>query len=1073
MARLALLAFISVLLGMHPGTSSDPAARGLADQLALADQLTLDEVIAGGFSAPVQVTHAGDGTGRLFVVEQGGKIRIIKNKAVLPTPFLDLTARLVCCGERGLLGLSFHPAYASNGYFYVDYTRQPDGATVVARFQRSVLNADLADPGSQQTLLVIEQPYANHNGGQLAFGKDGYLYIGMGDGGSGGDPQNNGQNIDTLLGKLLRLDVDHGSPYAIPADNPFAGRAGADEIWVLGLRNPWRFSFDRQTGDLYIGDVGQGAWEEIDFQAFGTAGGLNFGWRCREGAHDYDFSGNCLTAQLTEPIAEYSHSEGASVTGGFVYRGRLYPALVGRYFFADYVNGKIWSLTKTGEAPVTWSPPVLELDTSFTISAFGEGEDGELYVVNYGQGQIHHLADLDGPSPNLTHSAKQVSVPSANANEVVRYTIYLTNTGALVNSPLFLTDNIPAGLVYKPGTLQASHGTVDDSASPALTWQGNMNAAPVITITYQVTVTGVVTGSIVNQASLQVPPATALVLAASLSVPRRALGSSGPDFLLPGTQPDRQRSELQPAVDCDICHSAEIYDRWRGSLMSQAGRDPLLWAALHVAEIDVPGSGEYCLRCHTPRGWLQERGRLSTGAGLQMEDIHNGVTCAMCHRMVDPLPNPADESAALDAAIRSGLANPLPSGFVGSAAAIVDPADHRRGPFSFNLALAYHPAYRTAFLGQDQEAVTQARMCGTCHNVYNPVLTWDDGRQQFWPNTMGAAAPSFARDYLFPVETTYDEWLSSDFASGGVIVPGFTTYKPGGVVETCQDCHMPRAIGTAADTAFNPVRRDCQTNGCLPVHTFVGGNAWVPQLLQNTDWRLNASGDKAYLNNTVLEAQAMLRRAASLEISLADHDTYKTARVRVTNHSGHKLPTGYAEGRQMWLHLQAFDAAGHLVYQSGAYDPLGGQLLYDPALKVYEVKQGVTSELAGQLQLPAGETFHFVLNNTVVKDNRIPPAGVTRLEYDRPGLRPVGAAYLDGQHWDDTFYTVPPETDSLRVSLYYQTSSREYIDFLRQNGGIDGLALGQIWQSLKSPPQLVASIAYPQQYHYLPLIGRR
>lgn len=1052
---------------ISPGTG---VALSMENVLSEDVQITLDEVIATGFSIPIQVTNAGDGTRRLFVVEQSGKIRIIKENSVLSTPFLDLSTQVVCCGERGLLGLAFHPAYGSNGYFYINYTRISDGATVIARYQRSVSNADLADPNSQQILLVISQPYTNHNGGQVAFGKDGYLYIGMGDGGSGGDPQNYAQNINSLLGKMLRIDVDHGSSYAIPAGNPFIGTDGLDEIWALGLRNPWRFSFDRQTGDQYIGDVGQNLWEEIDFQAYGTPGGINYGWRCREGAHDYNFSGTCATLQLTDPITEYSHSEGYSVTGGFVYRGYLFPALVGRYFFADYVTGKVWSLYKTSLNPITWSAAELELDMGYNISAFGESETGEIYVVNYNQGQIHHLADVNGPSPNLENSTKQVSTPAADAGEVVTYTITISNTGGLVNSAVFISDQVPLGLQYKPGSLHASHGTVDDSASPILSWQGNLAASPLILITYQVTVTGVVTGSIVNQAILQSPPDTSLSLAASLSVPDRALATTAQDFFFPGTQPSSGRTELHPAADCDTCHSAPIFDRWRGSIMGQAGRDPLLWAALHVANIDAPGAGEYCLRCHTPRGWLQGRSQAADGSELQMEDIHNGVTCTMCHRMIDPLANLTDESAALDTVIRSELSDPVPTDFVGSAAAIVDPNDNRRGPFSFNLELPYHTAFRTAFLGQDQDAVTQARLCGTCHNVYNPVLSWDTDRQQFWPNLMGEPASSFDQDQLFPVETTFDEWLASDFANGGVVLAGFPSYKPGGVVETCQDCHMPHLVGIATDPAFNPVLRDCQINGCLPVHTFVGGNTWVPQLLQNPSWRLTVTGESSYLNETVLQAQAMLIRAASVNLTLSDHDDYKTALVRVTNRTGHKLPTGYAEGRQMWLNIQAFDAAGNLVYQSGAYDPVSGQLLPDSAIKIYEVKQGVTPELASLLMLQPGETFHFVLNNTVVKDNRIPPVGVTQMEYDRPGLRPVGVVYLNGQHWDETSYNLPPETARVLVRLYYQTSSKEYIEFLTGNGGVDGLALDQIWQSLKSPPQLMAAAFYPTYPNYLPIV---
>ena len=399
---LALIAFIT--LGMiaqeQPLMANSSGIPYTQDSVGI----TIGEVIASGFIRPVQVTHAGDGTPRLFVVEQTGAIKIVQDGRVLAIPFLDIPGLITCCGERGLLGLAFHPNYESNGFLYVNYTRRSDGATVIARYSVSS-DPNRVNPNSASTLLTVAQPFANHNGGQLLFGPDGYLYIGVGDGGNAGDPQDNGQNKDTLLGAMLRIDVDGGEPYANPPDNPYVGAVGADEIWAIGLRNPWRFSFDRATGDLYIGDVGQGDWEEISYQAAGTPGGLNFGWRCREGAHTYTSSSPCndpaYLAGLTDPIAEYSHTEGRSVTGGFVYRGTRYPALVGRYFFADFVEGKIWSMMKTSTNPDTWSPPELELDTGLNISTFGEDEDGELYVVGYADGTIRRLADVNDPGPDL------------------------------------------------------------------------------------------------------------------------------------------------------------------------------------------------------------------------------------------------------------------------------------------------------------------------------------------------------------------------------------------------------------------------------------------------------------------------------------------------------------------------------------------------------------------------------------------------------------------------------------------------------------------------------------------------
>ena len=490
-----------VLVGVAALRLDDGSGAGVGSGVAVPRQravqlpdveITVDEVVASGLSHPVQVTHAGDGSGRLFVVEQGGTIRIIEQGVVLPQAFLDLSDRTNRQGEQGLLGLAFHPDYTSNGLFYVNYTRDTDGATVIARYGVSPSDPDVADPGSRAVLLTIAQPYGNHNGGQLLFGADGYLYIGMGDGGSGGDPLETGQDPENLLGAMLRLDVDGGSPYAIPSDNPYVGKAGEDEIWAIGLRNPWRFSFDRETGDLYIGDVGQNAWEEISYQRAGTAGGTNFGWDCYEGTHPYELDQACSEADLTGPIAEYSHDAGRSVTGGFVYRGALFPNLRGRYFFADYVNGKIWSLYKTGTDPDTWSAAELELDTGLNISAFGEDEDGELYVCDITGGTIRRLADADGPATNLSDSSKSVVPGAVDPGETVTYTVALVNSGGATGGTLYVTDTVPAGLVYVADSLAAPSGQVDDTAAPTLRWEGTLGAESTLSITYRATASGVV-----------------------------------------------------------------------------------------------------------------------------------------------------------------------------------------------------------------------------------------------------------------------------------------------------------------------------------------------------------------------------------------------------------------------------------------------------------------------------------------------------------------------------------------------------------------------------------------------------
>lgn len=466
--------------------------------------ITLIEVIPSGLSSPVQVTHAGDGSGRLFVVEQDGQIKIIKNGGVLGTPFLDITGLVQSGGEEGLLGLAFHPNYESNGLFYVYYNDNSSNIAI-ARYTASPPSSDTANAGSGSIILPISHPgQTNHNGGQLAFSPvDGYLYINTGDGGGGGDVPNNAQNINSLLGKILRLNVTGVATYTIPPGNPYAGATpGADEIWALGLRNPFRSSFDRANGDLYIGDVGQGEWEEISYQAAGTPGGVNFGWRCREGAHNYNFSGACGSLTLTDPIAEYANPSGsapppAAVTGGFVYRGSQYAALVGYYFYADFYSGVISSTRKTGS---TFSVAESELDTSFNISAFGEDEQGELYVVDYG-GKIYRLADVNGPSPNLSASQKTASGPGIDPGETLTYTILIKNTNGLTSAePVFLTDQIPPGLAYVPGSLAATQGSVDASQNPTLRWQGALSPTASVTVTYQVTATGIFTGLLLNQA---------------------------------------------------------------------------------------------------------------------------------------------------------------------------------------------------------------------------------------------------------------------------------------------------------------------------------------------------------------------------------------------------------------------------------------------------------------------------------------------------------------------------------------------------------------------------------------------
>ena len=342
--------------------------------------LQLVPVVTSGLSSPLYLT-APDGDPRLFIVEQAGRIRIVRGGQLLTQPFLDITDRVASGGEEGLLGLAFHPNYAANGYFYVDYTHlNSAGDTLYTVVERYTVSAapDSADSASHKLILRIVQPYSNHNGGLVMFGPDGMLYIGMGDGGSGGDPENRAQDPDSLLGKLLRIDVDHGDPYAIPPDNPFATSGGAPEIWALGLRNPWRFAFDRGAGLLYIADVGQNLWEEVNVTPAGQAG-LNYGWRITEGAHCFN-PNPCSTTGLVQPAVEYSHADGCSVTGGFVYRGSLAPPLVGQYFYSDYCGGWLRSFSYASGAVTGQTSWSLNVSLGLVLS-LGEDAAGELYVL--------------------------------------------------------------------------------------------------------------------------------------------------------------------------------------------------------------------------------------------------------------------------------------------------------------------------------------------------------------------------------------------------------------------------------------------------------------------------------------------------------------------------------------------------------------------------------------------------------------------------------------------------------------------------------------------------------------------
>ncbi|TYA57247.1 PQQ-dependent sugar dehydrogenase [Formosa maritima] len=388
------------------------------------------EMFASGFTNPVSIKHAGDS--RLFVVERGGIIKIVNSDGTTEaTPFINIDPRVLSSGERGLLGLAFHPQYNSNGFFFVNYINN-SGNTVVSRFITNPPDSNVADDSTEEILLTITQPYSNHNGGDLAFGNDGYLYIGLGDGGSGGDPGDRAQDLTTLLGKMLRINVDNsdgGNNYAIPADNPYPNTEEPNalpEIWASGLRNPWRFSFDRQTQDLWIGDVGQGQIEEIDMVTSDQAG-VNYGWRCYEGNQVYNTSGDCPanTNDLTFPIAFYTHSSSGnfkcSITGGYRYRGTAQPNLNGLYFFADYCSDEI-GILENDEG--TWNMTFTEPYNGNGWTAFGEDVEGEIYVAGIDSGDIFKINEPNlSVDENTLFDVKIFPNPATN-----QFTIQFTNT---------------------------------------------------------------------------------------------------------------------------------------------------------------------------------------------------------------------------------------------------------------------------------------------------------------------------------------------------------------------------------------------------------------------------------------------------------------------------------------------------------------------------------------------------------------------------------------------------------------------------------------------------------------------
>lgn len=562
------------------------------------------------------------------------------------------------------------------------------------------------------------------------------------------------------------------------------------------------------------------------------------------------------------------------------------------------------------------------------------------------------------------------------------------------------------------------------------------------------------------------------------------------DFFQPGTQPNHITDTIDSPESCIGCHQGysdqidqpaeyEPWTGWAGSMMAQAGRDPLFYAALDIANADVAFGGNFCLRCHLPRGWLDGRSTPTDGSAMTAVD-QEGIQCEVCHRLVDPVYS--DENPARDLTVLAAITSPVT--FAGNASFVIDTADYRRGPFDVVADNGFDP-HKPAAAALDtlQSPFHQdAALCGSCHDISNPLLTWDELSQSYVLNAMNE--PFTDTTALFPVERTYSEWRLSDFnTSQGVALPQFGGNKA--TVSTCQDCHMRDVTGVGGaffGNASSSVVRDD-----LPLHDLTGANYWVPTIIpQHPAFSATFSTPPygperlAALNAGVDRATAMLQNAAELDIELTGTQLV----VTITNNSGHKLPTGYIEGRRMWLQVEAYDANGALIYSSGAYDAATGTLTEDADLQLYEAKHGISPDLAAQLGLPAGESFHFLLNNEILNDNRIPPRGYDFAAFEAAGAAPYtnGNAdptrYADGQYWDTTTYTLPAAPDVVIVRLLHQVASREYIEFLRDNSPFfgdpnsNGQILYALWEGNgRSAPTIMAQKAIGLET-YLPFVQR-
>ncbi len=520
------------------------------------------------------------------------------------------------------------------------------------------------------------------------------------------------------------------------------------------------------------------------------------------------------------------------------------------------------------------------------------------------------------------------------------------------------------------------------------------------------------------------------------------------DFELPGSQPFAIDRQLDPSNLCYACHGGYDLDNepghtYFGSMMHHAARDPLFFASLAIAEQDAPSSGDYCIRCHTPGGWLDGRSQPTDGSGLIAAD-RDGVSCDFCHKMVDPVYeegiSPVEDVYVLE------QLDEIPT-VPGHGTYIVDPAPIRRGPFQ--APEAYH-AWLESPYHQSSD------MCGTCHSLSNPAFDRVSG-EEYVPGPLDAPATNLDHGSTLPIERTFHEWQASDYNTPqGIYAPQFAGNKADGYVSSCQDCHMRDAEAAGCNSEFAPIRPD------MPTHDLTGGNTFIPKLVRAL---YPAEVNSNAIDAGIERARYMLQNAAEIEVGVASVADSFLAEVTVTNQTGHKLPTGYPEGRRMWINLRAFDESGSLLHESANYNSLSGDLDTSGDARIYEMKHGLSPSWAATLGLPEGPSFHFVLNDTIYKDNRIPARGFTNADYDAFGGKPKEAGmpvprYPDGHYWDTTTYNLPPETAKVVANLYYQTMSKEYAEFLRDENTTNdaGTTLYDLWTTFsKSPPELMVS----------------